>query len=241
MDPAHLCELVKLEDSYWWHVAKRQLVLRLLKRFAAPPGRLVEGGIGSGRNLVEFRELGYTVTGFDVLPDAVDHVRARGVEDVHVHDLAEPWPVPPSSLRAVVLLDVLEHIEDPVRVLQHARSALDPSGAVVITVPAYPWLFSRWDEQLGHHRRYTVRELRRQAGQAGFRVTWLNHWNSFTLPAALAVRSWEKLFPRRTRPDFPQVSEVTNRLLLGAAAAERVWMDGPGVPAGLSLAGVLTR
>ena len=58
MDPSHLQELVTLEDSYWWHVAKRQLVTRLLQRYCPPPGRLVEGGIGSGRNLVEFSELG---------------------------------------------------------------------------------------------------------------------------------------------------------------------------------------
>ena len=49
MDPSHLQELVELEDNYWWHVAKRQLVTRLLLKHCPPPGRLVEGGIGSGR------------------------------------------------------------------------------------------------------------------------------------------------------------------------------------------------
>ena len=41
MDPSHLKELVTLEDSYWWHVAKRQLVTRLLEQYCPPPGRLV--------------------------------------------------------------------------------------------------------------------------------------------------------------------------------------------------------
>ena len=68
MDPSHLTQLVQLEDNYWWHVAKRKLVLRLLNRFAPAPGRLVEGGIGSGRNLVEFDKQGYNVTGFDLMP-----------------------------------------------------------------------------------------------------------------------------------------------------------------------------
>ena len=243
MDPSHLTQLVELEDNYWWHVAKRQLVLNLLKRHAAAPGRLVEGGIGSGRNLVEFQEIGYDVTGFDLMPESVEHVRGRGIEDVRVHDLEDPWPVESESLKAVVLLDVLEHIENPVRVLQHVHEALSADGAVVITVPAYPWLYGRWDEQLGHFRRYTIREFRRQAKEAGFRVQWLNHWNSFTLPAAVAVRSWEKMFPSDSHgaPDFPRVSSVTNRLLLSAAAAERYCMDLPGVPAGLSLAGVLKK
>jgi SAM-dependent methyltransferase len=241
MDPSHLTQLVELEDNYWWHIAKRKLVLRLLNRFAPGPGRLVEGGIGSGRNLVEFSRLGYDVTGFDLMPESVEHVRRRGIEDVRVHDLEDPWPVDTGSLKAVVLLDVLEHIENPTKVLGHVHEALSDDGAVIVTVPAYPWLFSRWDEQLGHFRRYTIREFRRQAHESGFRVQWLNHWNSFTLPAAMAVRGWEKLFPRADQPDFPQVSSVTNRLLLTAAAAERACMDVPGIPAGLSLAGVLRK
>ncbi|MEQ9407129.1 MAG: class I SAM-dependent methyltransferase [Fuerstiella sp.] len=241
MQASHLQQLVDLEDSYWWHVAKRQLVLRLLSKHCPPPGRLVEGGIGSGRNLIEFQKIGYDVTGFDLMPESVAHVQDRGIADVHVHDLGDPWPVPKQSLRAVVLLDVLEHVEFPVTVLRHVHEALQDDGAVIVTVPAYPWLYSRWDEQLGHFRRYTSREFRRQAGEAGFRVRWLNHWNSFTLPAALAVRGWEKMFPSRDQPDFPHVSRFTNNALLTAAAAERWCLNQLPVPAGLSLAGVLSK
>lgn len=241
MDPSHLQELVELEDNYWWHVAKRKLVTRLLKKHCPPPGRLVEGGVGSGRNLVEFSELGYDVTGFDLMPESVTHVRNRGIEDVRVHDLGQPWPVEPKSIRAVVLLDVLEHVEFPIEVLKHVYDSLADDGAVVITVPAHPWLYSRWDEQLGHFRRYTVKEFRSHASQAGFRVQWLNYWNSFTLPAAIAVRGWEKLFPKREQPDFPEVSPLTNRALLTAAAAERWCGAHVSIPSGLSLAGVLRK
>ncbi|MFP6763951.1 MAG: class I SAM-dependent methyltransferase [Planctomycetaceae bacterium] len=241
MQTSHLQQLVDLEDCYWWHVAKRQLVTRLLKKHCPPPGRLAEGGIGSGRNLLEFQEMGFEVIGFDLMPESVQHVRRRGVKDVQVHDLSAPWPVDDNSLTAVVLLDVLEHVESPVTVLQNVRRSLRDDGAVIVTVPAYPWLFSRWDEQLGHFRRYTTAEFRRHVAEAGLRVQWLNHWNSFTLPAAVAVRGWEKMFPRREHPDFPKVSALTNKALLTAAAAERWYMWKFPVPAGLSIAGVLRK
>jgi len=241
MQASHLQQLVDLEDNYWWHVAKRELVTRLLKKHCPAPGKLAEGGIGSGRNLLEFQEMGYDVCGYDLMPESVEHVRSRGLEDVHVHDLGNPWPVEQGSLKAVVLLDVLEHVKDPVGVLKHVHDALADDGAVIITVPAYPWLFSRWDEQLGHFRRYTTRLFRSHANDSGFRVRWLNHWNSFTLPAAMAVRGVEKIFPKREQPDFPHVSDFTNKALLTAAAAERWCMGKLPVPAGLSLAGVLTK
>lgn len=241
MDASHLKQLVDLEDNYWWHVAKRELTLKLLEKYCPAPGRLVEGGVGSGRNLLAFQERGYEVTGLDLMPESVEHVRQRGIEDTHVHDLGEPWPVEHDSVDAIVLLDVLEHIEHPVTTLQHMKAALKEGGVAIITVPACPWLYSRWDEQLGHFRRYTIREFRRQASEAGFRVSWLNHWNSFTFPAAVAVRSWEKVFPKRDQPDFPEVSPATNSALLKAAAAERWCLDRVSVPAGLSLAGVLQK
>ena len=241
MDPSHLDELVRLEDSYWWHVAKRQLVCGLLKKHFPAPGRLVEGGIGSARNLLEFRDAGYDVTGFDIMNESVQHGIGRGIEDCRVHDLEQPWPLEEESVRAVVLLDVLEHVENPVRVLQHVKHVLRPDGGIVFTVPAYPWLFSEWDKQLGHYRRYTSKVMREQVRAAGLKIEWLNHWNAFTLPAAVAVRGVEKMRPARQQPDFPAVSPFVNRLLLNAAGAERWLMVKLGIPVGLSLVGVIRK
>jgi SAM-dependent methyltransferase len=241
MQVAHLQELAELEDSYWWHVAKRELAMDLLSRYAPAPGRLVEGGIGACRNLALFQSAGYRVTGFDVMPESVELGKSRGVDDVRLHDLCEPWPIEPHSVRSVVLLDVLEHVADPIRVLRHAGASLADDGAIVITVPAYQFLFSDWDRALGHYRRYTASLLRRQAQEAGLQVKRLTHWNSFTLPAAVAVRSAERLRPKGRRAEFPRVAPFTNRLLMKCASAERWLMHRCGVPCGLSVVGVLTR
>ena len=77
MDPRHLQELMAVEQHYWWHRAKRDLVLDVLRRSLAPPGRLVEGGVGAGGNLAAFARLGYQVSGLDVTPEAVAHCRSH--------------------------------------------------------------------------------------------------------------------------------------------------------------------
>ncbi len=240
MQAAHLEELIELEDSYWWHVAKRELCQNLLRRYCPPPGKLVEGGTGSARNLQVFREMGYDVQGFDVMPEAVDAAGERGL-DVRLHDLATPWPVEPESLRAIVLLDVIEHIADPIAVLSQVRAALAPGGAAIVTVPAYQWLFSDWDTALGHYRRYTRSMLKSQAIQAGLTVRRLTHWNAFTLPAAMMIRGCQKILPQGRPAEFPRVSPLTNRMLLGCASAERWMLDRVQVPCGLSVVGVFSR
>ena len=167
MDPKHLDELIAVERGYWWHVAKRALVTELLRRHFPPPARLVEGGVGGGANLLAFRDMGYRVSGFDVMPESVAHCHELGIDDVRTHDLQQPWPVADGPARVVVLLDVIEHVPDPVAVLGTRAATLDERGGIVVTVPAIPALMGPWDRMLGHHRRYTRRMLRAQARAAG--------------------------------------------------------------------------
>lgn len=241
MDAYHLQELIDLEEGYWWHVAKRRLVGEILQRYLPAPGLLVEGGIGSGRNLLEFERLGYEVGGLDIMPESVARAHHVGLTNVHLHDLTQPWPIPAGAVRAVVLLDVLEHVPDPIRTLSHAVTALREDGGVVITVPAHPRLYSRWDTKLGHYLRYTSSELLRQTAAVGLQPVYEGHWNSFSVPAALVSRK-----PRGSGSDgdgavFPRVPRVLNQMLIGCACIERFVLRRVRVPVGLSLVGVFVK
>lgn len=195
--------------------------------------------MGAGGNLAALKKCGYQVSGFDCMPEAVRHCAGQGLEDVHVHDLEEPWPIENGSVDVVVMLDVLEHIADPVKVLRNARQKLTCGGGIVLTVPACPYLMGPWDRMLGHYRRYSGRLLGRHARAAGLRVVWLSHWNAFTYPAALMIRSLEKLFRKRRSAEFPPVSGPVNSLLQTCARVERGIMRRIPLPIGLSLVGVL--
>lgn len=242
MDLKHLEALVAVDRSYWWHVGKRELVVDLLRRRCPPPARVVEGGVGGGATLLALRDVGYDVSGFDVMPESVAHCRSLGLADVRQHDLERPWPVERGPARAVVLLDVIEHVPNPVQVLKHAAEVLAPDGEIIVTVPAIAALYGPWDRMLGHYRRYSARLLRSQAREAGLRVDWLSHWNSFTLPAAVVVRTLERLrLKRRAGTEFPAVSPRVNALLTALARLERRGMGTVRIPLGLSLVGVLKR
>jgi len=241
MDPKHLEELIAVERGYWWHVAKRELVLELLRQHFPPPARLVEGGVGGGANLLAYRELGYDVSGFDLMPEAVAHCQGLGIADVRTLDLEQSWPLENGPARVVVLLDVIEHVADPVQVLRNAAATLDEAGGILLTVPAIPALLGPWDRMLGHYRRYSRRLLREHAQAAGLRVHWLSSWNAFTLPPAIVVRTLERLGRTRRSAEFPRVSPATNRALITLARIERGLIRTTGLGAGLSLVGVLKR
>lgn len=90
----------------------------------------------------------------------------------------------------LLLLDVLEHVEQDhrlVRTLSHEHLA--PGGRVLITVPAFPGLWSRHDRWIGHRRRYRRGDLGRIAAAAGLRA----ERSGYLFPSLLAVRALQVL------------------------------------------------
>lgn len=71
---------------------------------------------------------------------------------------------------SIIYVNVLEHVEDDEAELRLVRETLAKSGRVFIFVPAFQWLYGSFDEQVGHFRRYTKRELEEKVARAGFRT-----------------------------------------------------------------------
>jgi SAM-dependent methyltransferase len=69
---------------------------------------------------------------------------------------------------SIVYINVLEHIDDDRAELAGAREALKPNGHLLVFVPALPWLYSDFDKQIGHIRRYVKKELDRLVREVGF-------------------------------------------------------------------------
>src|SRR5213592_602774 len=144
MDPAYVATHVEEDRRHWWFRGRLAVLLAILRR-VLPPGhaRLLELGCGTGNVLAALAEFGEAV-GMEAHPDLAAAARAAGL-DVRQGRLPDDLVVEPGWADAVLLLDVIEHIDDDVRALETGRRALRPGGLLVITVPAYPWLWSGHD------------------------------------------------------------------------------------------------
>lgn len=241
METAHLDELIELESTYWWHVAKRELADQLLGIHCPAPANLVEGGIGAAGNLCHWQAQGYVVSGLDIMPQSVARAQELGLKSVQHHDLMQPWPLESTSQDVAILLDVLEHVAEPELVLRNAAKVLRESGLIIFTVPAYPQLYCDWDKCLGHFRRYTLDMIRMQVESAGLTLTSVRHWNSFSLPAAMVTRTCRRWSQTHDRAEFPRVSPWLNRGLISLARVESLVAEYLGMPCGLSLVGVISK
>ena len=177
-------------EGHWWFRSKAAVVGAALRRHvprAHRAGYLLDVGAGSG---------GVTaLLGWP--PDRLVAVEgsaalARAAHDRHallaVTALGDRLPVRDGCVAVVSLLDVLEHLERVEPTLAEVRRVLAPDGCLVVTVPAHRWLWSRADELLGHHRRYTRPLLRGQLAAAGLRPVGLTHVFGWLVPPVWLVR-----------------------------------------------------
>ena len=81
----------------------------------------------------------------------------------------------PQNYDGIYSSNVLEHIEEDSKTLKQLFDALKPGGVIGIYVPAHPMLYSTMDEQIGHVRRYTKRELKDKVLEAGFSIQSLTY------------------------------------------------------------------
>ncbi|MEG3639972.1 class I SAM-dependent methyltransferase [Magnetococcus sp. PR-3] len=106
-----------------------------------------------------------------------EHVGALDSVTIHATTIETYIATAPAKIDSVVMINVLEHIQDDIKILQHLYAQLKPGGALLIFVPALQSLFSDLDRKFGHYRRYSKHDLVNKVQIAGFhmeQVRWFD-------------------------------------------------------------------
>jgi SAM-dependent methyltransferase len=243
MSPGAYEEMARLQNRHWWFLARRQIMRSMLTALDLPAGaRILEVGSGTGSNLALLSEFG-RVVGLEMSGEAIAFARAQGLEvpgkvELHLGRCPEDLAGFKQPFDLVCLFDVLEHIEDDRAALAALAKLLRPGGSLVISVPAYQWLWGPHDDSLHHKRRYRQGDLVRLCGETGLEVVRSTYFNSLLLPFAVAGRVWDKLRGGKQASGTQLPPAPVNAGLKEVFAFERHLLKRMSFPFGLSILAV---
>lgn len=159
-----------------------QHLIELVTRNGLPGSRVLDFGAGNGSYAARIQDLGFEVEALE--PDPVlreqildKHVPARSLNELE-----------PESFDLVYSCNVLEHIKDDTEALETIASLLKPGGFVAIYVPALDVLYSKFDERIGHYRRYSRERLRALCQTANLELVSLEFHDPLGFFAAFAYK-----------------------------------------------------
>jgi len=232
LDPRYGERYRDLYDHHWWWRARTELIVDSLRRLQLPQGaRILDIGCGDGLFFDRLREFG-DVEGVEPVAELVNSSNPDR-DRIYICPFDTNFQ-PGKCYSLMLMLDVLEHLEDPVGALRHMLSLLSPGGIFVATVPAFMSLWTNHDVLNQHFTRYTKSAFRAIAREAGLKIIeerYLYHWTFF---AKLGVRFYEQA--SHAKPTPASVPAVwINRPLYWLSRIEQTTVSRLPIPFGSSL------
>lgn len=167
-------------DAGYWVMHRSNEILGELKQFGL--SQLVEVGAGTGSVCGFLAQNGIEITAIEPLKAGAMAIQKKGVQTICGR--LEIVNFPPESIKAYGVFDVLEHIENPIQLLDEMYRTLEPGGYLFVTVPCGQWLWGELDKSLGHFRRYSKRTIDEVVSRSGFiRIKSRYLFLSLVLPA----------------------------------------------------------
>lgn len=212
----------------WYYRALHRHVIRCLSsRFQSATVRVLDAGCGTGGLLRRLHQAqpAWQLTGLDFSPLACELARERSGAEILPGSIAN-LPFTEATFDAVVACDVVCQVADPARAISEFHRCLKPDGLVVLTMPAYQWMYSYHDRTVGNLRRYTRGDVHALLAGAGFTVVRDTYWN--TLPFPLAVLRRKVFRPAMPTSDVGLFPAPVDAIFNALMALEHAWLGSGG-------------
>lgn len=233
--------MYRFEDTYWWFVARRRLIVSLLDAFYSRNAglQILDIGCGTGAMLDQLAPFGQ-VTGADFAPEALEFCRTRGDAYALTRADVRRLPFADQSFDVVTAMDIIEHIDNDKAAASEIFRVLKPGGRLFATVPAFAALWSEHDEALHHHRRYTAPHFKDLCQRVGFHVSKLSYTVTSLFPPIWLYRQVSNLLPKRRaggekKANLVNVSGPINTALLALSEWETRLVHKLNLPFGVSV------
>lgn len=221
MDQGEYKKMDDFQKGNWWYRGRRFTVKTLFQKYVPLSQRdssFLDIGCGTGEGAFVVEDSS-RLTGIDESTEALDLAKDKGYRALY-QGSADKLPFSDSTFEGAFALDVLEHIKDDDAMLLECFRVLRPRGVFILTVPAYPWLWSGHDEVFGHQRRYVKNGLVQKVNRAGFTILFASYYVTLLFPIIASFRLGEKKWRKKRASHFFRMPKALNIFLFSFLAVE---------------------
>lgn len=203
-----------LEKDNWWFRVRRNIIFKLFKEYnLGKENKILDYGCGSGFLVGQFQDKGYNAYGVDISKEAVNFGTNKGIRNLFQQNGIKV-NFPDNDFDVILAMDIIEHIEDDRSAIEEFKRLLKPGGHLIITAPAYQWLWGVQDEVAHHFRRYTMSGLTNTIKRSSnLKIVRKTYFNTFLFLPIAVVRVLSKRFNLKEREsDFDINSRFLNSI-----------------------------
>jgi len=218
-------EYAQIEATHWWFEGRRTIFDAVIRSLALPNDAvLLDLGCGTGANLNFLTSYGQAI-GLDWGAAAARYARARTAVPVLRGDVTT-LPFTTGSVDLITAFDLIEHIDDDRACAKELARVCRPGGYIMVTVPAFQWMWGRQDTINHHKRRYRAAELTQLFRDQGLEIAQFTYINTLLFPVVAAVRLYRRLVPERNgelKSDFSMTKPGPVNTMLGKLFGAEAW------------------
>ena len=192
------------QKKHWWFQARKKIIFKIIREIKLKRNlKILDFGAGSGVNTEMLSEFG-KVDVFEKNKIALNFLR----KNIKINKSFSNLTMKENHYDFILLADVIEHIKKSKNTITFLKKILKKNGYILITVPAYQFLFSKKDEKLGHYRRYDKKSLLKET--YNFKLEKISYFNTLLFPLISLVTLWNKFF----KVDYIEDVEKTPNFIL---------------------------
>ena len=195
---------IRNQETHWLFQARKKIIDQIItKAKSKKKNNILDFGSGSGVNLDILKKYCYV----DV-HEKNKFARSIIKKNKKVKNVYWNLKLKRNFYDIILLADVIEHVKKPKILINNLKKFLKKDGQIIITVPAYQFLFSKKDKVLGHYRRYNKSRLKAELSK--FKIEEISYFNTFLSLPIIIITLLNKLFKR----DYIKKVETTPNFIL---------------------------
>lgn len=240
MDPGYYTKYYHFERSHWWFTVRAGIISAIIttRVHPKPESLILNVGAATGASSEWLRKFG-TVVSLESDREVCRFVREELKMEI-TEGSVNQLPFPDEHFDMVCALDVLEHVEEDGAAMQELHRVLKTGGALLVTVPAFRFLWSRHDLVNHHKRRYSLQGLNRKLKATGFVISYSSYFNSLLFAPIAGYRLLGRfnIQRKKLRSDFESSlsgNHFLNRVFRSIFGLERKMLNHIRFPFGVSV------